>query len=200
MAIVLPKFSRRRSSAGSGPESQPALNLTLCREDGLYYPGETLKAGWRISRVPVEEITGLELSVLWYTEGKGDEDFHVHHFHRLGDAQIRREGMTELCSTQCALPATPLSYQGKLISVCWCIRLRLFLACGREIVSEQPFYLINPVMVSRSAMTRQQQPDSNDEASDVELANSANQEAASLGGSDRSMRSVRRFSGPSSAT
>jgi len=111
---------------------------------------------WRISRVPLEEVQGLEVSVLWHTEGKGDEDFHVHHFHRLGENQIRRVGLADQLSTHCTLPATPLSYQGKLISVRWCIRLRLFLANGREIVAEHPFHLIHPAMVSRAELAQQQ--------------------------------------------
>ena len=39
MAIVLPKFSRRRASPGLVVETQPAVNVTLCHEDGLYCAG-----------------------------------------------------------------------------------------------------------------------------------------------------------------
>lgn len=120
------------------------MNLTICREDGTYEAGSTLTAKWRISRVPIEQLQGLEASVLWHTEGKGDEDLHVHHFHRLGESQIRRAGLADEQSLSCTLPATPLSYHGQLISVRWCIRLRLFLASGRELVAEQPFYLVSP--------------------------------------------------------
>jgi hypothetical protein len=118
------------------------VNLSLCREDGRYQAGGNLTAKWRISRVPLDEIQGLEVSVLWHTEGKGDEDLHVHHFHRVNENQIRRVGLADQQSVQCVLPATPLSYHGKLISVRWCIRLRLFLSSGREIVTEQPFHLV----------------------------------------------------------
>lgn len=142
MAIVLPKFSRRRPSTGLAAETQPAVNLSLCREDGRYQAGGNLAAKWRISRVPLDEIQGLEVSVLWHTEGKGDEDLHVHHFHRVNENQIRRVGLADQQSVHCVLPATPLSYHGKLISVRWCIRLRLFLSSGREIVTEQPFHLV----------------------------------------------------------
>lgn len=120
------------------------MNLSICREDGLYEAGGTLRAKWRISRVPLEQVQGLEVSVLWHTEGKGDEDLHVHHFHRVVESQIRRLGLADEQSISCVLPATPLSYHGLLISVCWCIRLRLFLANGREIVAEHPFYLVAP--------------------------------------------------------
>lgn len=116
--------------------------MTLCREDGLYEAGGHLKATWRISRIPIEDIQVIELSVLWHTEGKGDEDLQVHHFERFIDHQIQRLGVSGEHPLQCALPLTPLSYHGRLIRVMWCIRLRLFTAGGREIVAEHPFHLV----------------------------------------------------------
>lgn len=147
MAIVLPKFSRRRSSPGLVAEAQPAVNVTLCNDDGLYRAGGRLSAKWRISRVPLDEVQGVEVSVLWHTEGKGDEDFHVHHFQRFAEHQFRRAGLADEQVLQCVLPATPLSYHGRLIRLQWCVRLRLFLADGREIVAEQPFHLVSDEMV-----------------------------------------------------
>ena len=143
MAIVLPKFSGHRSPNGSATEAQPAVNLSLCSDGGVYQVGSPLTAKWRISRVPLDEVHSLEASVLWYTEGKGDEDLHVHHFHRLADDQLRRAGLADEQSTHCTLPATPLSYQGQLISVRWGVRVRIFLADGRDIVAEQPFHLVS---------------------------------------------------------
>ena len=115
----------------------------MCHEDGTYHAGSSLTASWRISRIPLEEIQSLEISVLWYSEGKGDEDLHVHHFHRISENQVRRGARIGEQSIECVLPETPLSYHGKLINIRWCIRLRLYLANGREIVAEQPFYLVS---------------------------------------------------------
>ena len=143
MAIVLPKFSRHRSSTGTATEAQPAVNLSLCSDDGVYQVGDSLTAKWRISRIPLDEVHSLEASVLWYSEGKGDEDLHVHHFHRLADEQLRQHGLSDEQSTHCLLPATPLSYQGQLITLRWGVRVRIFLADGREIVAEQPFHLVS---------------------------------------------------------
>jgi hypothetical protein len=142
VAIVLPKFPRRRSSSVGSTEAQPAVNVALCREDGIYRAGGRLRATWQISRVPLEQIQGVEVSVMWHTEGKGDEDLHVHHFHRINEGQIRRTGLADQQSIQCQLPVTPLSYHGRLIRLQWCIRLRIFMTSGKEIVTEQPFYLV----------------------------------------------------------
>jgi len=120
------------------------VNVSLCREDGIYRAGGLLHATWQISRVPLEQIQGIEISVMWHTEGKGDEDLHVHHFHRISEHQIRRTGLADQQRIQCQLPITPLSYDGRLIRIKWCIRLRLFMASGKEIVAEQPFYLVTP--------------------------------------------------------
>ena len=118
------------------------MNVALCREDGVYRAGGRLQATWQISRVPVEQIQGVEISVMWHTEGKGDEDLHVHHFHRIGESQLRRTGLADQQAIQCQLPVTPLSYHGRLIRLQWCIRLRIFMVSGKEIVAEQPFYLV----------------------------------------------------------
>jgi hypothetical protein len=138
------------------------VNVSLCREDGVYEAGGQLTAKWRISRIPLEELQGVEVSVLWHTEGKGDEDLHVHHFQRLVETQIRRSGLADQQSLRCDLPRTPLSYHGRLISVLWCIRLRLFLAGGREIVAEQPFHLVADE--SRPQIAARMQTDSGDAA------------------------------------
>ena len=143
MAIVLPKFSRRRLSTGFAAEAQPAVSVSLCRDDGVYQGGCELTAKWRISRVTLDSLVAVETSVLWYTEGKGDTDLHVHHFQRLDEEQIRRSGLADEQSLTCLLPATPLSYQGQLISLRWGVRVRIFLADGREIVAEQPFHLVS---------------------------------------------------------
>ena len=96
-----------------------------------------------MSRVKIDELQGLEVSVLWHTEGKGDEDLHVHHFQRMSKLKLREIGVENDQSIQCVLPATPLSYHGQLIRLSWCVRMRLYLEDGREIVSESPFYLVS---------------------------------------------------------
>lgn len=120
------------------------MKVSLCREDGIYRAGGELTATWQVRRVPIEELQSIEVSVLWHTEGKGDEDLHVHHFHRIVESQIRRIGLSDEQSIHCVLPASPLSYHGHLITVRWCIRMRLFLNDGRKILAEQPFHLVAP--------------------------------------------------------
>ncbi|PAY17079.1 hypothetical protein CKO51_23215 [Rhodopirellula sp. SM50] len=120
------------------------MSVSLCREDGIYEGGKELSATWRVSRVTLDSLSAIEISVLWYSEGKGDTDLHVHHFERYEEERIRRFGLADKHSLSCLLPATPLSYHGRLIRLRWCVRMRLFLTDGREIVADQPFYLVAP--------------------------------------------------------
>lgn len=118
--------------------------MALCSEDGVYEGGRELRATWRVSRVTLDRLVAIETSVLWHTEGKGDTDLQVHYFRRIEEDQLRRSGLADTQSLHCLLPATPLSYHGRLIRLRWCVRLRLFLSDGREIVTDQPFYLVAP--------------------------------------------------------
>jgi len=117
--------------------------------------GQPLAASWRIGKISPEVVMeGLEASVMWYTEGKGDEDLNVHHFRRWSDAQLKELDLGRSHGFQCALPLTPLSYEGTLVRIRWCVRLRLFCTVGRDSVAQVPFQLISDVapglMSSRS--------------------------------------------------
>ncbi|MFG0291008.1 MAG: hypothetical protein ACF8CQ_22765 [Rhodopirellula sp. JB044] len=131
------------------------MNVTLCRDDATYAAGGVLKASWRVSRVSLDEISSVEVSVLWYTEGKGDEDLSVHYFRRYDAAQLRERGMVDSQPIQCRLPPSPLSYRGHLLCIQWGIRVRVFVEEGREAVAEHPFYMVarkpDPTVISESS-------------------------------------------------
>ena len=82
------------------------------------------------------------MSVLWHTEGKGDEDLAVHFFRRydVSDLQSIRGGESQ--PIQCRLPASPLSYRGTLIKIQWGVRVRVFVDDGPEAVAQHPFYVV----------------------------------------------------------
>jgi len=129
---------------------EPLVRIRLDGNGRVYHPGETFSGEYRMEGIALEEIKAVEVSVLWHTEGKGDEDLAVHDFHRLsvenGD-QIdpRRPGRFST-----VLPNSPLSYRGVLIKIRWCVRVRVFLTRGREVLGEVPFRL-GEVLPPRSA-------------------------------------------------
>ncbi|MCM2374324.1 hypothetical protein [Aporhodopirellula aestuarii] len=118
------------------------MNVSLCRDDATYTAGGYLRASWRVSRVSIEELSSVEVSVLWYTEGKGDEDLSVHYFRRYDGPELRQLGMVDSLPIECRLPPSPLSYRGHLLKIQWGIRVRVFVEEGREAVAEHPFYLV----------------------------------------------------------
>lgn len=143
MAIVLPKFSRRRVPAQRRltRRIEPAIGLRLLSIQPRLEPNELLEFEYCVRRVEQDAVDRLEISVMWYTEGKGSDDFGVHYFESLSDkelAPVLHGKHKHVCKT---LPACPLSYEGHLLKIRWCIRLRLYLTDGREVSAEQPFHL-----------------------------------------------------------
>lgn len=143
MADVLPKFPRRglptrRSVAG---RIEPALGLRLATLQPGMEPGDMLEFEYCIQRISAQMIDRLEVSVAWYTEGKGSEDMGVHFFESHPRTELAKSALSQPQRIEVKLPATPLSFEGMLFKIRWCIRLRLFLADGREKTAEQRFYL-----------------------------------------------------------
>jgi hypothetical protein len=134
--------------------------LVRIRFDGngrVYHPGETLSGEYRIESVPPEEIKAVEVSVLWYTEGKGDEDLAVHDFWRNSADSSDWPDLRRPSRFSTVLPVSPLSYRGVLVKIRWCVRVRIFLTRGREVMGELAFRLGDvpaaqaPIPAERSA-------------------------------------------------
>ncbi len=85
---------------------------------------------------------------MWYTEGKGDEDLNVHYFQRWNETQLKQLDLNNAIPLRCQLPYSPLSYEGTLVRIRWCVRLRMFCSGSREIVAQMPFQLISDVAAS----------------------------------------------------
>ena len=143
MAIVLPKFPSRRFSTrrSIAVRSEPAIGLRLLSLQQGLEPAETLAFEYCLKRVTPAMIDRLEVSVMWCTEGKGGDDLGVHLFESFTREQLSGQPLHQAREVSTVLPAYPLSYEGRLMKIRWCIRLRLYLSDGREITAEQPFYL-----------------------------------------------------------
>jgi hypothetical protein len=121
--------------------TEPLLSLCLVGPQRQFAAGEELVCEYQIDAVDPAEIQAVEASVLWYTEGKGEEDLSVHFFERRLPADADDGDLRPLRRLRTRLPNSPLSYSGAILRICWCVRLRLFLRRGREMVVEQPFTL-----------------------------------------------------------
>ena len=129
-----------RQSAVGRQMPEPLFSIVLDKSQRIHQPGEILRGEYQIDAIAPDEIRAVELSVLWYTEGKGDEDLAVHYFER-HTADDADPTLHELHRFEVTLPNSPLSYEGVLIKIRWCVRLRVFLRQGKEFVSERDFQL-----------------------------------------------------------
>lgn len=124
---------------------QPLISLRVGDPRRVWRPGEQLEVEYQIDAVDPQELLAVEASVLWYTEGKGDEDLSVLYFERrtAGETPADSEegDLRSLRKVAVTLPNSPLSYQGAIVKVRWCARVRVFLRGGKESFFEVPFQL-----------------------------------------------------------
>ena len=117
------------------------IRLKLDEPSAHYQPGDRLIGRYMVDGTQPWAVRAAELSVLWYTAGKGEEDMAVHHFERVVGEPSRPLDLRVPRRFTTMLPASPLSYDGQIVKVCWCVRLRLFLSQGQESIAEAAFRL-----------------------------------------------------------
>lgn len=122
---------------------EPRVTLRLLSDSRTYVPGSLLLAEYRFDLPQPRNLKAIETSVLWYTEGKGEEDLGVHFFERKLPEELRELDWPRSLQFETSLPRSPLSYDGVIVRVHWCARVRVFLSRGRQMIAEQPFKLGN---------------------------------------------------------
>ena len=120
---------------------EPLISMSVKDRRRTFRPGETLESEYQIDAVDRGEVQAVEASVLWYTEGKGEEDMAVHFFERRVLDNASSRDLRELHGFETELPNSPLSYDGEIVSVRWCVRVRAYLKGGKEICRDQSFVL-----------------------------------------------------------
>lgn len=120
--------------------SSPHIDAHFDRAARRYEPGSRLAVRYRVEGCDDDRIHAVEHSVLWYTEGKGEEDLGIHFFDRVAGepAATTADGAVSFGTS---LPASPLSYEGVIVKIRWCARIRLFFTSARDFVSEHVFEL-----------------------------------------------------------
>ena len=126
---------------GTSLHDEPLLSICLGGNRKQYAAGDELICEYQIDAVDLAEIQAVEASVLWITEGKGEEDLGVHYFERRLPADAEDGDLRPLRRFKVFLPNSPLTYDGAIMRIRWCVRLRLFARRGKEYVLEYPFSL-----------------------------------------------------------
>jgi len=121
--------------------AEPTVVILLDGDSRVHRPGETISGEYWIESVPSDQVKAIEASVLWHSEGKGDEDMAVHEFWRRsgdGDRPLDPRRPERFAAV---LPNSPLSYDGQIVKLCWCVRVRVVLHRGKDVVGEKEFRL-----------------------------------------------------------
>ena len=135
-------FPERTTFLSSGSMSKDRIFIRLDgRGNRVYYPGETLAGSYYLNEIRRESIETIEFSVLWRTEGKGNEDVGVHAFWRLSCQNGDWIDPIQPGRFSVVLPQSPLTYNGNIVKIRWNVRLRVFLSNGSQLLEETPFYL-----------------------------------------------------------
>ena len=119
---------------------EPLISIQIQDERPVYEPGDPIECDYQIDAIEADEIQAVEASVLWYTEGKGGEDMGIHYFERRVPADADGD-LRQWRRFRTVLPNSPLTYDGQLIQIRWCVRVRAILRQGRQCCYEVPFCL-----------------------------------------------------------
>jgi hypothetical protein len=118
--------------------ANPRVFVQFCQPDRRYAPLAPIRLRYEAEGLGGDHPRAVEHSILWYTEGKGEEDLGVHFFERVIDrARLPPVAVTGSFATR--LPASPLTYEGVIVKLRWCVRVRLFFGGSRDFVSEHEF-------------------------------------------------------------
>lgn len=140
--------------------NEPEILIRLDDSGCSYMPGACLSGEYRLDGIDNSNLQAVEVSVLWHSEGKGDEDLAVHEFWRKGTTALGAgavvqprpapglRGGGEPCNPRperfsTTLPQSPLSYDGQIVKIRWCVRVRAIFKRGRDLVAEKSFRLGN---------------------------------------------------------
>jgi hypothetical protein len=121
--------------------NEPSVAVRLVGNGRIYHPSESLSGDYVFEGLSVEQIKAIEVSVLWFTEGKGDEDMAVHAFWRFDPENGDIVNPLQTARFETVLPNSPLSYDGLIVKVRWCVRVRAFLHRGKEVFGQKEFRL-----------------------------------------------------------
>lgn len=121
----------------------PVVGIRLKHPSNRFQPGDVLSCEYRVDAESATQVQSIEASVLWYTEGKGEEDLGVHYFERHVPSDVETGDLRGNWQFSTGLPFSPQSYQGVIVKLRWCIRVRVFFRRGRNVVAELPFQLGN---------------------------------------------------------
>ena len=155
------QVGRTANESGATRTVTPKIGLQFGEERTVYEPGDVLVCQYHVlfetepsvadaqgGEESEAQVSAVESSVIWYTDGKGDEDMGVHFFERRKKSVLQPKQLAETHRISTVLPKSPLSYEGEIVQVRWCVRIRVFLTGDRQFTEDLPFQLGQTIPVS----------------------------------------------------
>ncbi len=94
------------------------ITIELDKSEAIFSPAETISGTVSWSEA---EGTSMEARLIWYTVGKGDQDFELIAVHKVAAFDSSGSERFEFIA-----PSRPQSFSGKLISLQWAIEAIIF--------------------------------------------------------------------------
>lgn len=147
---------------------EPLISIHLREPRRDFQPGDVLGAVYQVDAPDETPLVAVEASVLWFTEGKGDEDMAVHFFERRQAADITDGDLRQQWEFETTLPKSPLTYDGVIVKLKWCVRVRVFLERGKEVSADLAFRLGRVPRAKKVALAAAEPDEESPDAKDPE--------------------------------
>ena len=94
------------------------LTIQLEQDKTAFRPGDVVAGTirWQLNN----QVKQVELRLLWYTQGKGDEDVGL-----IDTVSFDQPGLSDQRAFRFTLPNGPYSFSGSLISLTWALELSI---------------------------------------------------------------------------
>ena len=121
--------------------SEPLISITLDKHEQVHHRGRRFAANIRSTRSIRPRFAPSSCRFCGTPKGKGTKTWPFTIFERLRAEDMLATGLHELRRFHTVLPNSPLSYEGVLVKIRWCVRVRVFLRNGRDFIAERGFQL-----------------------------------------------------------
>lgn len=116
---------------------EPEIEILLEAKQKRLQPGETLRGGWRLNAANAMAVKSADLSVLWFTEGKGDSDEGVI-FHQVSIENSELDAGRAF-PFEVRMPPAPWTYDGRIVKIRWAARVYITPQSGKTFCAEERF-------------------------------------------------------------
>ncbi|MDA7950140.1 MAG: hypothetical protein MPJ24_01530 [Pirellulaceae bacterium] len=120
----------------------PSITIKFRTPQEVFHPNDRLEVEYYVEASDLSSLNAMEISLLWYTEGKGEQDIYVHSFERRERRNVANRDLSQVFLFQCQLPKTPLSYHGTILKIHWCIRVTTQFKKGKTFYEDRPILLL----------------------------------------------------------